>query len=82
MNFADFHNGLRVLSSIDFHELAEAGAITDDLDGEAEWQQFRANPWRYFIAADDSRAEAIWAIIQRRTKPTSLNLAATAIKHD
>jgi hypothetical protein len=66
MTLAEFHNGLRILSSIDFHELAAAGAITDDAHGEVEWEHFRANPWRYFIAAEDDCAAKIWTIVSRR----------------
>lgn len=72
MNLAEFHNGLRILSSIDFHELVAAGAITDDRDGETEWEQFRLNPWRYFIAADDDQAEKIWAVVSQRARKASL----------
>lgn len=73
MNLAEFHNSLRVLSSIDFHELAEAGAITDDADGEVEWKHFRENPWRYFITADDDCAEKIWAIVEHRSIPALIS---------
>lgn len=66
MTFTEFHNGLRILSSIDFHELAAVGAITDDAEGEIEWNHFRQNPWRYFITADDDCAEKIWAVVSRR----------------
>lgn len=65
-DLADFHNRLRILGSIDFHELVAAGAITDDNWGEIEWTHFRLNPYRYFIAADDDVCQRIWQVIERR----------------
>lgn len=66
----DFHNRLRILSSIDFHELVQAGVVTDDADGEAEWKAFRGNPWRWFIVCGDDEAEKLWALIEKRAVRT------------
>ena len=64
---ADFHNRIRILGSIDFHELVAAGVLIDDADGEAEWKAFRANPFRYFIACDDETCDRIWQAIEARS---------------
>jgi hypothetical protein len=57
--FGKFHNGLRVLLNIDAVEFP----------GPAEdWPEFRDNPWRYFIRAEDEVARALWKIIQRRNE--------------
>lgn len=70
MQFADFHNGIRILINLDLWALQEEGlfkgptAVTDK-DG---WPRFRDNPWRYLIAASDKEAAMIWAAMQKRMK--------------
>lgn len=64
MDKADFHNRLRVMRSIDRHELVEAGALApDDLAG---WEAFDKDPYRWFIRAPDAEADRLWSIIERR----------------
>ena len=60
MTQAQFHNALRILTSIDFHE------VQDVLPDGAAWQSFRTDPFRFFIRADDETADAIWRVIERR----------------
>jgi len=64
MTFAEFHNALRILMSIDRHELEAAGVIKAR-DHNA-WGEFRRDPFRWLIRADDTDAPKIWAIIERR----------------
>lgn len=64
MTLDEFHNGLRILSSIDFHELVEAGVIEDD--DETEWAVFKANPHRWLNTADDDQAAKLWALMVKR----------------
>jgi sulfur transfer complex TusBCD TusB component (DsrH family) len=59
-----FHNRLRVLTSIDMHELVAAGVIAH-ADWNA-WGTFRRDPFRWFIRADDAKARAVFAIIRKR----------------
>jgi len=59
MTLREFHNGLRVLASIDRHEVPFLSV--------AHWERFRGDPYRFFIRADDPTADAIWAVIIRRT---------------
>lgn len=66
MTFAEFHNALRILMSIDRHELEAAGVIKAR-DHNA-WGEFRRDPFRWFIRADDADAPKIWAIIERRQR--------------
>lgn len=61
MNLAEFHNGLRILTSIDMSELVAGKVI--EADDEAEWKAFRDNPWKWMITADDEQAEALWALM-------------------
>lgn len=68
MTLAEFHNGLRILTGIDFSELVDAGVIEDD--DEAEWAAFRANPHRWLIAADDDQADKLWALMVKRGAAT------------
>ena len=62
--FDAFHNRLRIMTSIDFDELVDAGVIEDD--DEAEWDAFRKDPYRWFILADDDKARELWLLIERR----------------
>ena len=66
MTFAEFHNALRILTSIDRHELEAAGAMEPGDD--KAWTAFRGDPFRWFIRADDERAGKVWAIIERRQR--------------
>lgn len=63
MTFDEFHNALRILSSIDAHELRE---LDTEIWTDAEWIKFRDDPWRYFIKADDECAVMIWSVITKR----------------
>lgn len=65
MTFAEFHNALRILTSVDRHELADV--FTDG----AAWHAFRTDPFRFFIRADDDTAQAIWRVIERRMGRTA-----------
>jgi len=56
-----FINRLRILMSLDRHELEP------DLTWE-QWRRFRTDPFRFLIRADDPTADAIWhAIVKRET---------------
>lgn len=60
MKLREFHNGIRVLFNIDAHEFSEAG-------GEMRyWPQFRDDPVRFFLRADDETAGGLFAIVERR----------------
>lgn len=64
MDFDEFHNALRIMLSIDMHELVSAGIIAPgDI---AAWTAFSSNPFRWFIRADDDQAQRLWTIIQER----------------
>lgn len=64
MTLAEFHNALRILTSIDRHEL-EAARVIAQGDNNA-WGNFRRDPFRWLIRADDRMAERLWNIIERR----------------
>lgn len=65
MTKAFFHNALRLLISIDQHELIDAGVAR--MDERLIWQRFRDDPYRWFIQASDADADYVWAIIERRS---------------
>lgn len=60
----DFANGLKILSSLDLHDL-EAAAVIDAGDAGA-WADFSRNPYRWLLTASDHRAEALWSLIEQR----------------
>jgi hypothetical protein len=62
----DFQNKLRILNSIDRHELIEAGLMASERD-LIRWQIFRENPHLWLMKADDDRAEKLWSIIEKRS---------------
>jgi len=57
-----FHNALRIMMSIDRHELETSGITLRN----AEWYSFRSNPYVWFIRANDNDAAKIWQIIVNR----------------
>ena len=75
MDFADFHNALRILLNIDQPEFdetldpmdrQEAGALAGEW-ADRKWRRFRDDPHRYFIEACDSQAKKLFAIIEERS---------------
>ena len=68
MTFAEFHNGLRVFTSIDGDEFA--AAIGDD--DPALWERFEANPHDFFVRSPDARAKALFAIITERNAKSAV----------
>jgi hypothetical protein len=59
MTLNDFHNGLRLLRSIDSYEV-----------GDPLWYTaFRHDPFEFFIRCDDETAAKIWAAMEKRMKP-------------
>lgn len=67
MTLAEFHNGLRLLRSIDEHEVCAArassagGVLLPD-----RYEEFRRDPYRFFITCDDDEMAVIWAAMVRR----------------
>jgi hypothetical protein len=80
MKLAEFHNGLRLLRSIDLHELKAVGLWQDAKSNQVprsigfnawyKWETFRENPHEFLIRCDDETAAKIWAAMEKRMKPT------------
>lgn len=66
MTFAEFHNGLRVLLNIDQLDLVRAGILP--ANNINAWGEFRRDPFRWFIRADDEKAHKLWALVEGRMK--------------
>ena len=64
MTFNQFHNALRILSSIDRDELEREGIIRHG--DHNQWGEFRRNPYRWFLASPDDEAKRLWKIIENR----------------
>ncbi|MCX5495767.1 hypothetical protein OSH11_13720 [Kaistia dalseonensis] len=60
----EFHNALRILLSIDMHELVSVGVISPD--DHTAWAEFRNDPFRYFIRSGDERCRKIWLLVEQR----------------
>jgi hypothetical protein len=56
--FRRFHNALRIMLSIDRHELPPLSP--------SEWFDFSRDPYRFYIAASDANKAAIWSLIESR----------------
>jgi hypothetical protein len=56
--FRAFHNALRILHSLDYHEVS---FLT-----EGQWSVFRDNPYSYFMSTSTQNAVRIWEAIQKR----------------
>lgn len=63
-----FHNRLRILTSIDKHEMVDAGVI--DGDEPLQWTNFWHDPYKWFICCPDDQASKLFGIIQKREKRT------------
>jgi len=72
MRFEAFHNALRILRSIDQHEMVAAGALCDG--DQSGWVRFRDDPYRWFITANDDQARAVWSIIEQRQVLTEVRI--------
>lgn len=57
MTRPEFHNLLRVIHGIDLAEVAFLGD---------RWPQFRDDPVRFFLRADDETTRGIWEAMERR----------------
>lgn len=68
MELAEFHNGLRVLQSINRPEMEESGVLDQDTEEVANlnWKYFREDPFNWFIQASDEKAELLWGIMRNR----------------
>ena len=62
MTKREFHNALRILLNIDHWDV--------EWMTTSQWQDFIANPHKFFIACDDPTADRLWAIIEERTGAT------------
>jgi hypothetical protein len=60
LSFRRFHNALRILHSLDYHEVS---FLTYDANG---WVAFRDNPYTFFLLTNDETAAKIWQAIQKR----------------
>lgn len=58
-----FINRLKILRSIDRHELADAGI---DLSDDRRWVEFREHAADWLVRASDEDADRLWALIQKR----------------
>jgi hypothetical protein len=56
MTFREFHNGLRILRSIDSHELFDP----------PWYPEFNKDPYRFLITCADETAERIWTVMLKR----------------
>jgi hypothetical protein len=76
MTYEDFWAGLEVVARLERHELIHLRAVTED-DYQA-WHDFRRDPLRWLLRADDHRAAAIWSAIERgrRGRPRTNSVEA------
>ena len=63
MTREEFHNGLRILHSVDEDEFVAAGIA------EQEWMKFDPNPVDWTIRASDADYARLWTIIEARQRP-------------
>lgn len=56
MTLEQFHNGLRILRSIDAHEIGNPDW----------WPAFQRDPYGFFVRCADETADVIWAAMVKR----------------
>jgi hypothetical protein len=77
MTYEDFREGQHLLAQLERHELVHLRAVTED-DYQA-WADFKRDPLRWFLRADDHRAASVWvAIAGGRTGRPSADLVEAA----
>lgn len=64
MTQLEFRNVLCVLLSIDRDTLVDAGIIREN--DSPSWWKFRADPFRWFLAANGMQTAALWSILSKR----------------
>ena len=64
MTFEKFHNALRIMRSIDLHEIEVSGIDIESFN----WPSFREDPYTWFIRSSDKDAVAVWKIIEARNQ--------------
>ncbi len=80
MTYDDFREGLQLLARLERHELVHLRAVTED-DYQA-WADFKRDPLRWLLRADDHRAAAVWGAIERgRAGRPSTNLVEATDLH-
>jgi hypothetical protein len=79
MTFDDFYEGLRLLSQLKRQELIHLKAFTED-DFQA-WADFKRDPLRWLLRADDHRAASVWSAIERGRKVRRPANPIKAIEH-
>lgn len=79
MTLREFHNALRILTSIDRWELEEIGVVKTTgaiIKRHEQWEAFQRDPYRFFIRADNETAEKLWRLIEaRQPKPATGRVA-------
>jgi hypothetical protein len=73
LTFDRFHNALRIMRSIDLHELQAVGMFVgaerrtaENADAWRGWGSFCEHPYNYFIKCSDEDAMKIWGIVESR----------------
>ena len=66
MTQAEFRDALRILRTIKYRDLEDAGVFADAEFRDTLWQMFRADPCRTFVLVSDKIAENVWSIVERR----------------
>ena len=64
MDARRFSNALRIMTSLDRHELVGAGVIA--AEDAAGWCGFAGDPFRAVLRFDDERQQRLWALIESR----------------
>ncbi len=67
MNQRQFHNALRILRGIDYHEVPWMSS--------EQWVSFRDHPYEFCIRCSDADYDRIWAVIEER-QPAKAKAAA------
>ena len=64
MNQRQFHNALRILRCIDYHEVAWMS--------QEQWVRFRDHSYEFVIHCSDADYDRIWAVIEGRQSAAAM----------
>ena len=78
MTQAEFRDALRILRSIKYEDLEDAGVFSDSELCDTLWRMWRDDPCRTFVLVSDKIAENVWSIVERRMRRSGTSISPAA----
>jgi len=66
MTANEFRNAIASMLMFDMDQLTRAGVL--EYVDHIAFEYYRANPWRWFLNADDDQRERLWKLMESRAR--------------